>query len=39
MIVRARPELGKDGRKLWREARALNLIFSAIWRNGRAKPK
>jgi four helix bundle protein len=35
MIVRARPELGDEGRKLWREAKALNLIFSAIWRKGK----
>ncbi len=39
MIVRARPELGAEGRKLWREARSLNLIFSAIWRNGTANRK
>ena len=39
MIVRARPELGDQGRKLWREARELNLIFSAIWRKGRNEQK
>ena len=37
MIVRARPELGDRGRKLWREARELNLIFSAIWRKGKTE--
>lgn len=39
MIVRARPELGDQGRKLWREARAFNLIFSAIWRKGKRDQK
>lgn len=39
MIVRARPELGDQGRNLWREARALNLIFSTIWRNGKRDQK
>jgi four helix bundle protein len=36
MIVRAGPELGNEGRALWREARALDLIFSAIWRKGKS---
>jgi len=39
MIVKARPELADQGRKLWREARELNLIFSAIWRKGRSTQK
>jgi four helix bundle protein len=39
MVVRARPELGDQGRKLWREAKALNLIFSTIWRNGKTERK
>jgi four helix bundle protein len=39
MIVRARPELGDQGRQFWREARELNLIFSTIWRNGRKNLK
>ena len=33
MIVRAVPDLKPDARKLWTEARELNLIFSKIWRN------
>jgi four helix bundle protein len=33
MIVRAMPELKPEARKLWTEARELNLIFSKIWRN------
>jgi four helix bundle protein len=33
MVVRAVPELKPEARKLWTEARELNLIFSAIWRN------
>jgi four helix bundle protein len=33
MIVRAVPELKPQARKLWMEARELNLIFSKIWRN------
>ena len=32
MIVRAGPELKAEARKLWTEARELNLIFSKIWR-------
>jgi len=39
MIVRARPELSERARSLWREARALNLIFSSIWRKGRGNLK
>jgi len=33
MTVRAAPELKPEARKLWAEARELNLIFSKIWRN------
>jgi four helix bundle protein len=33
MIVRAVLELKPEARKLWTEARELNLIFSKIWRN------
>ena len=33
MVVRAVPELKPEARKLWTEARELNLIFSTIWRN------
>jgi four helix bundle protein len=33
MIVRAVPELRPEARKLWMEAKELNLIFSKIWRN------
>jgi len=33
MVVRAVPELKSEARKLWTEARELNLIFSKIWRN------
>jgi len=32
MTVRAVPELKAEARKLWMEARELNLIFSKIWR-------
>jgi len=32
MIVCAVPELKAEARKLWTEARELNLIFSKIWR-------
>ena len=39
MIVRARPELADRARSLWREARALNFVFSSIWRKGREKSK
>lgn len=35
MIVRAVPESKSRARKLWLEARELNLIFSRIWRNGK----
>jgi four helix bundle protein len=33
MVVRAVPELKPEARRLWVEARELNLIFSKIWRN------
>jgi four helix bundle protein len=36
MIAAAAPELKEDARTLWREAKELNLIFSAIYRS---KPK
>ncbi len=36
MVVAAAPELKVDARPLWREAKELNLIFSAIYRR---KPK
>lgn len=32
MIARAEPALKAEARKLWQEAKELNLIFSAIWR-------
>ena len=35
MAVRAVPELKRDARELWLEARELHLIFSKIWRSGR----
>ncbi len=35
MIVRAVPELKAEARKLWTEARELNLIFSKIWRTSK----
>jgi four helix bundle protein len=37
MVVVAAPELRAEGRKLWQEARELNLILNAIIRNTRAK--
>jgi len=37
MVVVAVPELRSEGRKLWQEARELNLIFNAIIRNTRTK--
>jgi four helix bundle protein len=36
MAVRAVPNLKAEARKIWMEARELHLIFSKIWRNGRA---
>src|SRR5215475_13831236 len=33
MIVRAVPELKPQARRLWLEAKELNLIFSKIWRS------
>jgi len=35
MAVRAVPELKREARKLWMEARELHLIFSKIWRSGK----
>jgi four helix bundle protein len=35
MTVRAVPELKLQARKLWRETKELNLIFSKIWRSGK----
>ena len=37
MVAVAAPELRAESRTLWREARELNLIFSAIIRKTRAK--
>jgi four helix bundle protein len=39
MIVAAEPTLREDAVVLWREAKELNLIFSAIHRRGRSKEK
>ena len=36
MAVRAVPELKPEARKVWMEARELHLIFSKIWRSGKA---
>jgi four helix bundle protein len=35
MAVRAVPELKREARKLWLEARELHLIFAKIWRSGK----
>ncbi len=32
MVAKAEPELREEARRLWREAKELNLIFGAIWR-------
>ncbi len=32
MIAKSEPSLAAEARKLWREAKELNLIFGAIWR-------
>ncbi len=32
MVAAAEPDLKPEARKLWQEAKELNLIFSAIWR-------
>ena len=37
MIVMAVPELKEEARKLWREAKELNLIFNAIVRSSKKK--
>jgi len=39
MAVQAVPNLKPEARKIWMEARELHLIFSKIWRNGRAITK
>jgi four helix bundle protein len=35
MLATAEPDLKLQARNLWKEARELHLIFSAIWRRGR----
>src|SRR5207248_3392244 len=35
MAVRSVPDLKREARKLWLEARELHLIFSKIWRSGK----
>lgn len=32
MVAKSEPSLAADARKLWREAKELNLIFGSIWR-------
>ena len=39
MAVRAVPNLKPEARKIWMEAREQHLIFSKIWRSGRAMTK
>jgi len=39
IAVRAVPNLKPEARKIWMEARELHLIFSKIWRSGRAITK
>ncbi len=39
MAVRALPNLKPEARKIWMEARELHLIFSKIWRSGKAITK
>src|SRR5439155_21474177 len=39
MAVQAAPNLKPEARKIWMEAMELHLIFSKIWRNGRAITK
>src|SRR4051794_17351486 len=39
MAVRAVPELKPEAKKIWLEARELHLIFSKIWRTGKAQAK
>jgi four helix bundle protein len=36
MMATAAPESKRQGRILWREAKELHLIFSAIWRRGKS---
>src|SRR6188474_1526252 len=35
MVAASEPALTEDARRLWREAKELNLIFGAIWRKQR----
>ncbi len=37
MVARAVPELQREARELWLEAKALHLIFARIWRTGKEK--
>lgn len=37
MMAQAVPEKKEQARRLWREARELNLIFAAIYRSGKSK--
>ena len=39
IAVRAVPNLKPEARKIWMEARELHLIFSKIWRSGKAITK
>lgn len=39
MTSKARPELGTEGRKLWKEAHELNLIFTTIIKKAKTKLK
>lgn len=39
MITKACPKLGSDGRKLWKEAHELNLIFTTIIKKSKEKLK
>jgi four helix bundle protein len=34
MVAASEPALQEEARRLWREAKELNLIFGAIWRKG-----
>jgi four helix bundle protein len=38
MVAAASPANRDEGRRLWKEARELNLIFSSIFRKGKTKP-
>ena len=39
MVATAEPKLKSDAREIWREAHALHLIFSRIWRSTNANKK